>query len=45
MAEGRGGRNREVKKPEGGNQPVQKGTSFLPPQPAAAKPPIKESSK
>jgi hypothetical protein len=45
MAKGRGGRNREAKKPKGGNKPVQTGTTFLPPQQGAAKPPVKESSK
>ena len=45
MAKGRGGRKREIKKPKGGNKPAQASTGFLPAQPPAAKPPVKESTK
>jgi hypothetical protein len=45
MAKGRGGRKREVKKPKGGNKPVQSGSASLPSQPAVAKPPEKESGR
>jgi hypothetical protein len=45
MAKGRGGRKREAKKPKGGNKPLKAGGTFLPSQPAGAKPTLKEGSK
>jgi hypothetical protein len=45
MSKGRGSRRREAKKPKGGNKPVPPRASFLPAQPAATKPPGKETSK
>jgi hypothetical protein len=45
MAKGRGGRKREAKKPKGGNKAPQARATFLPSQPAAPKPPVKEGDK
>jgi hypothetical protein len=45
MAKGRGGQKREVKKPKGGNKPIQTRTTFLPPDPASPKPPAKDGKK
>jgi hypothetical protein len=45
MAKGRGGRKREVKKPKGGNKPIQTGATFLPVQSVGPKPPAKGSGK
>jgi hypothetical protein len=45
MAKGRGGRKREIKKPKGGNKPVQASATFLPQRSAVSKPATKESTK
>jgi hypothetical protein len=43
MAKGRSKPGRETKKPKADKKPAQAGSTFLRPQPAAAKPTTKES--